>query len=73
MSLHVLVNLLLQVDVQGAVGADDDIGADAEMCRNVAAGVGDFEIASIVGDFGFGLFQGGLCEGFGESIIRKGR
>lgn len=60
MAFHVLVDLLLQVDTQGAVGADDDVRADAEMGRHVAAGIGDFEIAAVVGDFGFGLFEGGV-------------
>ncbi len=67
MGLHVLVDLLLQVDAEGSVGADDDIGADAEIGGDVPAGVGDFEIAAVVGDGGFGLLQGGLCEGFGDN------
>ena len=48
--LHVLVNFLLQVDADGAVCANDLIGADAGIRGNVAAWIWDFHVGGIISD-----------------------
>lgn len=67
--LHVLVDQLLEVKIHVTEGADDDIGADAAVFGNVAAGVFQCEVGRVVGvgdpDLGAGradqlvLFGGG--------------
>ena len=59
-SLHVFVDQLLQIHSQGcAVGADDDIGADAGICRDITPGVVQNNVRRIVSHiFGRPVFRG---------------
>jgi len=48
---HVFVDQLLQVEGEGvAGGADDDVGADAGLARDVAVGVGDAGVVGVVAE-----------------------
>src|SRR5690348_13205866 len=45
---HILVNKPLKIHAQSPVGANDNVRAGAEVRREVAAGIGDPDIAAIV-------------------------
>jgi hypothetical protein len=57
-TLHVLVNFFLKIDADGAVSANDLIGADAIARSNVAAGVRDADVGGVVTDDVLGALDG---------------
>ena len=48
--LHILVDLLLQVDSGLAVSPDYNITADTDIIRHIAARIGDFPVAPVIDD-----------------------
>ena len=67
---HVLVNFLLQINSQSAIGADDFVGADSGIGGDIAVGVGDAAISGIVADGELSAFSGGLREFSKKSLAR---
>ena len=47
-SLHVSVHFFLQVDADGSIGSDDDIRADSDIIRDIAAWIGNFSITAVI-------------------------
>lgn len=70
--LHVLVNQLLKIEIEPAEGADDDIGANAALLRDVSIGIFDCDVSSVVRRGDTDLLAGcndksaafGICCGF---------
>ena len=65
-TLHVLVNFFLKIDADGAVSANDLVGADASAGSNVAAGVRDADVGGVVTDDVMGALDGCCDEAIGE-------
>jgi hypothetical protein len=70
---HVLVDLLLQVDADGAVDADDLVGAGADAGRDVAPGIGDAAITAVVADLVLRALDRGGHQPGDEVLARGGR
>jgi len=60
--LHILVDLLLKVHAHGAVGANDFIGADSGIARNITTRIGDAYIGRIVANGLVGSFNSSTDE-----------
>ena len=60
--------LPLEIDSELAIGPDDEVRADADGVRNVAVGVGDRAIASVIGDAVLRAFERGANEAFAETF-----
>lgn len=69
-SFHVFVNFFLQIDAEGAVGADYFVGADAGVGGNIAAGIGDADVGGDVADIVGGTFDGGVGEFVEEGLTQ---
>ena len=68
-TLHVLVNFFLKIDADGAVSANDLVGADASARSNVAAGVRDADVGGVVTDDVMGALDGCGDEAIGECWV----
>jgi hypothetical protein len=71
------MDFLLQINADGAVGADDFIGTDSAGRRNVSAWVRDANVRGIVADDVMSSFDGGGYEpvenalrGTRDSVLR---
>lgn len=65
---HVLVDTLLEVDSEGAVASDDDVGIGSFVGGDIAAGVGDFVVGGVVFDVVVGTFESDCGELVAESV-----
>ena len=69
--LHVFVDKLLQIEPLGPQRANDDIGADAAIGRDIAHRISEPLIGRVIGDAGFCLVERGGGEAPAE-IARRG-
>ena len=65
--LHVFVNFFLQVDADGAIDANDLVGADTGVGGNVSMGIRYTNVGRIVANRVVGPFDGG-----GYQFLREG-
>ena len=70
---HVLMNFLLQVDTQSAVGTNDFIGADTGVGGHVAAGIGNAHIVGVVADAMMCPLDGRRAEPAEKFLVRQRR
>ena len=71
---HVGIHERLQVEPEGvAVGADDDVGADAALARDVTAGKGKLDIGRVLNESDTDLRAGGGDKGSCGHLSRQHR
>jgi hypothetical protein len=68
---HVLVNQLLEIEVELAEGADDDVGANSAFLRDISIGIFESNVRAIISRGDPDLFEGRVDEP-GAVGLRRG-
>src|SRR4029077_12636297 len=69
---HVLVNLFLQIDPDGAVGTNDFVGAHAGICRHVAVWIWNSDVGRVIPNGMVRALYGGVDQLLKKSALYLG-